>query len=140
MNISIQNLGEVLRDLAGPGHCSSPAGGRGSAENRAKSLWRGKLGPKFAKNGKLCPKMCKKVKKSAENCKKVQKFAKIHLKSAKSSENPAENRTDFYRKWFRRKALRASLFEGVFVDGFVSFSRFSVEFAFSWTSRKAWFY
>ena len=39
-----------------------------------------------------------------------------------------------------REVLRRSLFDSVFDDGFVDFSRFSVEFAFWWTSRKVWFY
>ena len=36
--------------------------------------------------------------------------------------------------------LRRSLFDGVFDAGCVDFARFSVEFAFWWTSRKVWFY
>ena len=40
----------------------------------------------------------------------------------------------------RRKASRRLLFDGVFDDGFVDSSRFSVEFAFSLASRKVWFY
>ena len=43
-------------------------------------------------------------------------------------------------KRVRRKVSRRLFFDGVFEDGFVIFSRFSVEFAFSLTSRKAWFY
>ena len=43
-------------------------------------------------------------------------------------------------KPLRRKALRGLLFAGVFADGSVSFSSFSVELAFGWPSRKVVFY
>ena len=43
-------------------------------------------------------------------------------------------------KRVRRKASRRLLFDGVFDDGFVDSSRFSVEFAFSLASRNVWFY